>query len=681
MAVLPWLSGIRGRILAIALVPNVFLLISTFSTIGHLVLQARHTSNYARVQESTVTPVRNLVLAVDQERLLSIQQLTDGTLAPGALAYARGRFDTALAGMATVEAAYRRTHSRHLDDAARTFDTLQAGLSFLRNTIDTHQATVPDTYAFYSRLLDGMDQGSQMVREYSPDPASTLSLTRTLSLLRMVESMSRARALTVAAGSVTGLAPTLVPTYRNLVGYYHVQATQLAKELDQPYARRLEAIIDSPQWQQTTATEHAVLSWPSTTATPTDTTALPLPAIPIDPYQDASGQIDDELVALWGDQDQQAQQHTAAVSARSERDALIEGAAMTMVAILAWVLSMLLANRVIVRLERLRAATAALAGQQLPAILAELASGARIDSDITSAALYFGHDEIGAVADAFNRAHTAAVTAALTEARTREGVRAVFANIAHRSQMLVHQQLEILDEAERRQSDPAVIDVLYRLDHLATRERRNVENLAVLAGGGTGRQWRRPIPLIELIRSAISETLHYHRVDTGRIPHVLMDGAVVADLAHLLAELMDNATAFSPPHTTVRVEGNLNTAGILVHVSDQGMSMSAHELDRANTLLTEQPDFAVAALSHDSRLGLFVIAQLCARHGISVRFTESDYGGIRASVLVPNRFIAHDHPHTDESLQRVKTYIPDEPANTGERHLTQHPRGSPTAPW
>ena len=647
MAVLPWFSGIRGRILTIVLIPNILLLGFTVLGVGHLLLQARHTSNYARVQESTVAPVRDLVLAVDQERLLSIQQLTGGTLVPGALAYARGRFDTALAGMAAVEAAYRRT-SRHLDDAARTFDTLRAGLSLLRNKVDTDQATVSETYAFYSRLLDGMDQGSQMVREYSPDPASTLSLTHTLSLLRMVESMSRARALTIAATSVTGLAPALAPTYRDLVGYYHLQAAELAKELDQPYAQRLAAIIGSPQWQQTTAAEYAVLSWPSTTAASADTTALPLPAIPIDSYQDATGQVEDELVALWGAQDQQAQQHTAATSARSERTALTEGAVGTMAAALALVLSMLLANRVIGRLERLRAATAALTGQQLPAIMAALASGTRTEPEITTATLRFGHDEIGSVADAFNRAYTAAVTAAITEARTRQGVRAVFANIAHRSQVLAHQQLEILDEAERGQLDPAVIDVLLRLDHLATRERRNAENLAILSGTGTGRQWRHPVPLIELVRSAISETLDYPRVHTGRLPHVLMDGAVVADLVHLLAELMDNATAFSPPHTPVRVEANLNTAGILVHVSDQGMSMNAHELDRANALLAEQPDFAVAALSRDSRLGLFVIAQLCARHGMSVRLTESEYGGLRASVLVPSRFIAHDYPHTGE---------------------------------
>ena len=144
---------------------------------------------------------------------------------------------------------------------------------------------------------------------------------------------------------------------------------------------------------------------------------------------------------------------------------------------------------------------------------------------------------------------------------------------------------------------------------------------------------------------------------------------------------MDNATSFSPPNTPVRVEGSLNTGGILIHISDQGMSMNAQELDHANTLLTEQPDFAVPALSGDSHLGLFVIAQLCARHEMSVQLTESDYGGIRASVLVPSRLIAYDQLPTDEPPQHIRTrHIDQGPASPDEHHRTQHPHSRPATP-
>ncbi|MGY2063735.1 sensor histidine kinase, partial [Nocardia gipuzkoensis] len=170
------------------------------------------------------------------------------------------------------------------------------------------------------------------------------------------------------------------------------------------------------------------------------------------------------------------------------------------------------------------------------------------------------------VAKAFNQAHTAAVAAAVTEARTREGVRSVFLNIAHRSQMVVHRQLEILDEAEQKQEDPALLETFFKLDHLATRERRNAENLIILGGGQPGRQWRRPVPLVELVRSSVGETLDYARVRTARMPQVFVVGSVVADLIHLLAELVDNATTFSPPQSRVEVTGNIVGKGVVVEI-------------------------------------------------------------------------------------------------------------------
>ncbi|MFD4183888.1 ATP-binding protein [Rhodococcus sp. NPDC058514] len=246
------------------------------------------------------------------------------------------------------------------------------------------------------------------------------------------------------------------------------------------------------------------------------------------------------------------------------------------------------------------------------------------------------------MAKAFNRAHTAAVSAAVAEARTREGVRAVFLNIAHRSQMVVHRQLEVLDEAEQSQEDPAMLETFFRLDHLATRERRNAENLVILGGGEPGRQWRSPVPLVDLVRSAVGESLDYTRVHTRRMPEVFIVGNVVADLIHLLAELVDNATAFSPPQSRVEVSGNVVGKGVAIEITDQGMGMSVEELDRVNEMLRNPPDFGVETLSATSRLGLFIVSQLGARHGISVRLTESEYGGIRVIVLVPNSVVATD---------------------------------------
>jgi signal transduction histidine kinase len=156
--------------------------------------------------------------------------------------------------------------------------------------------------------------------------------------------------------------------------------------------------------------------------------------------------------------------------------------------------------------------------------------------------------------------------AAVTEAKTREGVWAVFLNIAHRSQTVVHRQLEILDKAEHQQEDPDQLQMLFELDQLATRARRNAENLIILGGEQPGRRWRSPVPLMDFVRSAFAEAEDYTRVDLSRLPGVTIVGNVVADLIHLLAELVDNATAFSPPESPVTVMGNIVGNGAVVEI-------------------------------------------------------------------------------------------------------------------
>ncbi|PSK31697.1 hypothetical protein C6575_09370 [Nocardia seriolae] len=268
-----------------------------------------------------------------------------------------------------------------------------------------------------------------------------------------------------------------------------------------------------------------------------------------------------------------------------------------------------------------------------------MSAGELLDAEVDKPGPDFGRDEIGQVAEAFEHAHATAVGAAITEARTREGVKSVFLNIAHRSQVVVHRQLEILDAAESQQEDPALLDIYFRLDHLATRERRNAENLIILAGGRPGRQWRNPVPLLELVRSAVGETADYTRVRTGRLPQAFIAGLAVADLTHLLAELIDNAASFSPPQSRVEISGASVGRGVAVEISDQGMGIAAADLERLNVLLDAAPDFGVTSLSEDSRLGLFVVSRLAARHGVSVRLSDSAYGGIRAIVLIPSSVI------------------------------------------
>ncbi|MER6876651.1 ATP-binding protein, partial [Amycolatopsis sp. NPDC000673] len=299
-----------------------------------------------------------------------------------------------------------------------------------------------------------------------------------------------------------------------------------------------------------------------------------------------------------------------------------------------------LSNRFISRLARLREDTLDAAEVRLPELVGRVRAGEPVDLDEGGHLLDHGTDEIGEVAEAFNLAQQSALAAAVEEAKTRQGTKAVFLNIAHRSQVIVHRQLKVLDAAERKQEDPDQLDTLFRLDHLSTRARRNAENLIILGGGQPGRQWRNPVSLVELVRGAAAETEHFARVKTAKLPEVAVRGPVVGDLVHLLAELIDNATSFSPPESRVELRGNVVGKGVVIEVEDQGLGIEQEQADEFNAMLADPPDFGIMALSDEPRLGLFVVARLASRHGISVHLRESAYGGTRAIVLVRKDLLA-----------------------------------------
>ncbi|WP_084469094.1 sensor histidine kinase [Nocardiopsis trehalosi] len=298
------------------------------------------------------------------------------------------------------------------------------------------------------------------------------------------------------------------------------------------------------------------------------------------------------------------------------------------------------ASRLTARLARLRADTLGVAREELPRIVRRLAAGEPVDLDTELTQLDHGTDEVGQVADAFNTAQRTAVLAAVKQADMRAGVNRVFLAIAHRNQSLVQRQLQLLDRIEREEEDPDLLEDLFHLDHLATRGRRNAENLIILGGAQPGRRWRQPIPLVDILRGAISETEEYSRVKLRVVPDLALTGAVVADVIHLVAELVENATAFSPPHTLVHIHSEVVPKGVVVEIEDRGLGMSEDNLATANATLATAPEFDVMALNQDSRLGLFVVARLAGKHGISVQLCPSPYGGTRAVVLVPAELIA-----------------------------------------
>jgi hypothetical protein len=284
------------------------------------------------------------------------------------------------------------------------------------------------------------------------------------------------------------------------------------------------------------------------------------------------------------------------------------------------------------------------------------------------------NDEIGQVSAAFNSVHRVAIQVATEQAALRKSIGDMFLNLARRSQSLIDRQLELIDDLERTEADPDALENLFRLDHLATRMRRNAEDLIVLSGAEPARRWSQPVPLVDVVRAALAEVEDYNRVELLPIDDIGVAGQAVSDVVHLLAELIENATSFSPPGTKVQVAGQQVSNGYVLEIEDRGLGMSDDELVEANERLANPPmvDFALSRM-----LGLYVVARLAQRYNIKVQLRHSWYGGITALVLLPPTVAvraptpeALEAPSRRGPAELVSSAKPAEPAaeETGE-HL------------
>ncbi|MGA5170794.1 MULTISPECIES: sensor histidine kinase [Streptomyces] len=294
-------------------------------------------------------------------------------------------------------------------------------------------------------------------------------------------------------------------------------------------------------------------------------------------------------------------------------------------------------------LRRLRKEAQEVSGVRLPSVMRRLAAGEHVDVETEVPHLEYEKDEVGQVGQALNTLQRAAVEAAVKQADMRRGVSDVFVNLARRNQVLLHRQLTLLDTMERRTEDTEELADLFRLDHLTTRMRRHAEGLVILSGAAPSRQWRKPVQLMDVVRAAVAEVEDYERIEVRRLPRIGVGGPAVADLTHLIAELLENATVFSPPHTAVHVHGERVANGFTLEIDDRGLGMAPEALLDANLRLAETPEFE---LSDTDRLGLFVISRLAQRQNVRVSLQPSPYGGTTAVVFIPAALLT-DAPETE----------------------------------
>ncbi|MEU8463130.1 nitrate- and nitrite sensing domain-containing protein [Streptomyces sp. NPDC029003] len=335
-------------------------------------------------------------------------------------------------------------------------------------------------------------------------------------------------------------------------------------------------------------------------------------------------------LTLLEDMEQKARE----LKSQSQQDAIINGALILLVLGVSLVGAFIMARSMIRSLRRLQDTATRVAQDRLPELVKQLSESdpQDVDTSVESVGLHT-RDEIGQVAAAFDDVHREAVRLAAEQALLRGNVNAMFTNLSRRSQGLIQRQLSLISELESREADPDQLSSLFKLDHLATRMRRNGENLLVLAGEEPGRRWTRPVPLVDVLRAAASEVEQYERIELSSVPGTDVAGRVVNDLVHLLAELLENATSFSSPQTKVKVTGHALPDGrVLVEIHDTGIGLSPEDLAAINERLAAPPTVDVSV---SRRMGLFVVGRLSLRHGIRIQLRPSDSGGTTALVMLP----------------------------------------------
>jgi signal transduction histidine kinase len=621
--------SIRTRVLTLALVPSLVFLIAGAFGAGYLIFDAARTKNYFQLASSAQDEALPLIVSLQDERRLTLRKLASFGTFQSDLDKRRAATD-ALAGKATAALGDLSADAPDsVNRAIREFGALMGELPTMRARVDGEQVGIGEAADLYNGIIDQFVAGQKGLAQFAPDAEIAYRQGIVAPLLEAVDLMQRSDAFAAAYLVGGGLSRDEFNVYQGQVASYH-QALDKTIPLTEPEVQQAyRTLTGSPAWLRLMQVEKALVG---------GATEIPISE---DLWRGAAGDVSLTLAGMLQRQNDSTNGLALDRVNSTLTESILAGIGVLIVVGAVFVFALRLSRRLIERLVRLRTETLDLAENRLPLLVEGVRTGADVRPDEVRLGEY-GGDEIGEVANAFNKAQQTAVASAVQEAKTREGTNKVFLNIAHRSQVIVHRQLKTLDEAERKQEDPEQLELLFQLDHLTTRQRRNAENLIILGGGQPGRKWRNPVSLTEVARGAAAETEDFSRVKIAKLPPRKVIGPVVGDLVHLLAELIDNAATFSPPGSRVEVRGNVVGRGVVLEIEDQGLGIEADRVDELNMMLANPPDFGIMALSAEPRLGLFVVARLAARHGVAVSLRDSAYGGTRAIVLVRNELLGPD---------------------------------------
>ncbi|MEV0387876.1 nitrate- and nitrite sensing domain-containing protein [Nonomuraea sp. NPDC050643] len=601
---------IRMKIIGLLLVPLTSMVVLWGVITAVTASESLELRQYKTVWTNLRLPAYKLISEIQRERLVSARHLRNMADKSSVTAQ-RTRTDTARDAFRQLSS-NSKDRSEEIRTQVDAVDTQLERLDSIRGEIDTGLSDRLHTVEAYSSIIDTLFGLHRRVALIDDIPIYEQSRV-TIDMSYVKELLTREQA--IGLGTVDAAERRL---FTRLAGNRRFLLDQALAELDRELRDPQVALITSPAYQRMRMMEDQIIAGGTPSGWLSTTEGL------ADSFQKAQMRASNIL-------NERADPVADQVLSRAF---LLAGTALALV-IVSIAFSLRMGNRLSKELGALRLAALEVAQERLPQVVAKLRKGETVEMpEVSVAGTTVEIDDVG---QAFSTVQQTAVEAAVGQAQLREGVGHVFRNLARRSQTLLHRQRIQLADMQHRATDPDQLEDLFKLDHLTTRMRRHAEGLIILSGATPGRGWSRPVPLHDVARGAAAEVEDYQRIVVEPMTGQRLAGNVVGDVIHLIAELVENATVYSPAHTPVIVRGEEAARGFAFEVEDRGHGMEPEELADYNERLASPPEFDLA---DSDRLGLFVVSRLAARHDIRVTLRGSPYGGTTAIVLIPEEHVA-----------------------------------------
>lgn len=652
----PRLGSLRMILLVLAVIPSLALAALWGVSTAQLAVDWREQDQHADLAARGIPLARDVALNLQEERRLSAEVLANANTSPAALHAQRGRTDRAVRAFRAGTGGGGTELHTELREALGTARENLGLLPGIRANTDDESTTQNVVFESFTMLIDSDLRLVEALGNVD-DGEVTVKARPLADLLWAEEMLAREDAVLARGWAADRIKKQERSNLGEWIGTQEFLLTsRVEPQLPEDDRELYQQLVTSSPWRTKTVVEQTLLQ-----SHPHDADALPREA---SQWRQAVEELQPHIVELV---DHRAADFSTAAG-DSVRALLVRMVVSSAVGLGAVVIVIILSVRLATSLRRRILALrdeAERLEKELPEVVERLQRGEVVDIDAEVREIRHGDDELGRLGQALNLARRSAVETAVRETEQHRGFQRLLQRIARRTQLLIGLQLKKLDEMERRHENPEVLNGLFDLDHLTARLRRYEENLVILGGGQPQRRWRKPVRVVDVLRAALGEVQDYRRIQIEVQGRPWLAERAVGPVTHILAELMENATAFSKPPNPVEARAGLVGRGLVVEIEDRGLGMEQEEYERINQVMTDPPRIDMISRADDARLGLYVVSRLADGLGLTVDFRPSVFGGTRVIVMVPAELVAG--PPEDADAGTGESPLPG--TRRGDAHL------------